>query len=93
MYVKEIYPSVQNVEKVNKHINRLYTKLYDTRDDFNFPFFSSNIPSGPSNSVHISQLIRYARFCDIMMALDDVIKDLLSKGPVKPKEDEKGPPR
>ena len=33
--------------------NRLYTKLYDKHDDFdflivNFPFLSSNIPSSPS---------------------------------------------
>ena len=48
--------------------NRLYTKLYDKRDDFdfdivNFPFLSSNIPSGPSYGVYILQLIRYARRC------------------------------
>ena len=48
--------------------NRLYTKLYDKRNDFNFhivnfPFLSSNIPSGPSYVVYISQLIRHARCC------------------------------
>ena len=48
--------------------NRLYTKLFDKRDDFdfhivNFPFLSSNIPSSPSYGVYISQLIRYARCC------------------------------
>ena len=42
--------------------------LYDKRDDFdfhivNFPFFSSNIPSGPSYGVYILQLIRYAQCC------------------------------
>ena len=47
---------------------RLSTRLYDKRDDFdfhivNFPFLSSNIPSGPSYGVYISQLIRYARCC------------------------------
>ena len=46
--------------------NRLYTKLYAKGGDFNFhivnfPFLSSNIPSGPSYGVCISQLIRYAR--------------------------------
>ena len=35
------------------------TRLYDKRDDFhfhivNFPFFSSNIPSGPSYGVHFT---------------------------------------
>ena len=82
-YVKEIYPSQLTVEKANtsddpancldltfiiESINRLYTKLYDKRDDFdfhivNFPFLSSNIPSSPSYGVYISQLIRYARCC------------------------------
>ena len=66
-YVKEIYPSQLTVEKANtsddlanyldltfiiESNNRLYTKLYDKRDDFdfhivNFPFLSSNIPSSP----------------------------------------------
>ena len=47
---------------------KLSTKLYDKCDDFdfhflNFPFLSSNIPSGSSYGVYISQLIRYARCC------------------------------
>ena len=47
---------------------KLSAGLYDKRDDFdfhivNFPFLSSNIPSGPSYGVYISQLIRYARCC------------------------------
>ena len=82
-YVKDIYTSQLNVEKINQSDNltsyhdltftiekdgKLSTKLYDKRDGFdfyivNFPFLSSNIPSGPSYSVYISQLIRYARRC------------------------------
>ena len=82
-YVKHIYPSELSVEKANRsddqanyldltfiidNNNKLSTKLYDKRDDFNFhivnfPFMSSNIPSGPSYGVYISQLIRYARCC------------------------------
>ena len=47
---------------------KLSTRLCDKRDDFdfhivNFPFFSSNITSGSSYGVYISQLIRYARCC------------------------------
>ena len=47
---------------------KLSTRLYDKRDDFdfhivNFPFLSSNMPSGPSYGVYISRLIRYARCC------------------------------
>jgi hypothetical protein len=45
---------------------RLRTKLYDKRDDFNFPivnfpFLCSNIPAVPAYGVYISQLIRYSR--------------------------------
>ena len=44
----------------------VYTKLYNTRDDFNFhivnfPFLSSNIPHGSSYGVYILKVIRYAR--------------------------------
>ena len=43
-------------------------RLYDKRDDFdlhvvNSPFLSTNISSGPSYRVYISQVIRYARCC------------------------------
>ena len=82
-YVKDIYTSELNVEKANRlddqanyldmtfiigDNNRLYTKLYDKRDDFNFhivnfPLLSSNIPSFPSYGVYILQLIRCAKCC------------------------------
>ena len=44
---------------------KLTTRLYDKRDDFNFPivnfpFLSSNIPSAPAYGIYVSQLIRYA---------------------------------
>ena len=47
---------------------RLRTKLYDKRDDFNFPivnfpFICSNIPAVPAYGVYISQMIRYSRAC------------------------------
>ena len=47
---------------------RLRSKLYDKRDDFNFPivnfpFIKSNIPAAPAYGVYISQLIRYSRAC------------------------------
>ena len=42
--------------------DKLSTRLYDKRDDFdfhivNFPFLSSNIPSGPSYGVCIQSLL------------------------------------
>ena len=48
--------------------DKLSTRLYDKLDDFdfhivNFPFLSSNVPSGPSYGVYIWQLIRFARCC------------------------------
>ena len=69
--------------------NRLYTKLYDKHDDFdfhivNFPFLSSNIPSSPSYGVYISQLIRYARCCsyydDLGVCQQKVYGDIQSQG-------------
>ena len=44
---------------------KILTRLYDKHDDFdfhivNFPFLSSNIPSGPFYGAYISQLTRYA---------------------------------
>ena len=65
------------------------TRLYDKRDDFdfhivNFPFLSSNIPSGPSYGVYISQLIRYARCCshydDFRYRHKCLVDRLLSQG-------------
>jgi hypothetical protein len=47
---------------------QLRMKLYDKRDDFNFPivnfpFIYSNIPAAPAYGVYISQMIRYSRAC------------------------------
>ena len=65
------------------------TRLYDKRDDFdfhivNFPFLSSNIPSGPFYGVYISQLIRYARCCshydDFRYRHKCLVDRLLSQG-------------
>ena len=68
---------------------KLSTRLFDKRDDFdfhivNFPFLSSNIPSGPSYGVYISQLIRYARCCshydDFRYRHKCLVDRLLSQG-------------
>jgi hypothetical protein len=47
---------------------QLRTKLYNKRDDFNFPivnfpFICSNIPAAPAYGIYISQMIRYSRAC------------------------------
>ena len=68
---------------------KISTRLYDKRDGFdfhivNFPFLSSNIPSGPSYGVYISQLIRYARCCshyeDFRCCHKCLVDKLLSQG-------------
>ena len=82
-YVKEIYPSQLTVEKASTSdglanyldltfilgsSNRLYTKLYDKHDYFdfhivNFPFLWSIIPSSPFYCVYISQPIALVENC------------------------------
>ena len=47
---------------------RYSTAVYDKRDNFNFnivnfPYLSSNIPSGPAYGVYTSQLVRIGRIC------------------------------
>ena len=49
---------------------KLSTKLYDKRNDFNFPivnfpFLCGNIPASPAYGVSVSQLIRYTRACSL----------------------------
>ena len=80
-YLEVIYPTELEVKDSIESINsasyldlqleydiqgKLNLKLYDKRDDFNFPivnfpFLSSNIPASPAYGVYVSQLIRYAR--------------------------------
>jgi hypothetical protein len=67
---------------------RLITKLYNKRDDFNFPivnfpFICSNIPAAPAYGVYISQMIRYSRaFGSYQDVLD---RGLLNKGATEPR--------
>ena len=42
---------------------KLFTRLYDKRDDLDFPYLSSNIPESHAFDVFVSQFIRYARVC------------------------------
>ena len=48
--------------------SQLRTKLYDKKDDFNFPignfpFICRNIPASFANEIYIAQLIQYSRAC------------------------------
>ena len=77
-YVKDIQPAELKGEKANRlddqenypdftfiigTNNRLFTKLYDKRDDFNFYIVNFLFLSSCSYGVYISQLISYARCC------------------------------
>ena len=76
------------------YIDKLTTRLYDKRDDFNFPivnfpFLNNNIPSAPAYGVYVPQLIRFARTCsnyqDFMERGKVLTTKLLSQGYQKTK--------
>ena len=69
--------------------DKLSIRLHDKHNDIdfhivNFPSLSSNIPSGPSYGVYISQFIRYARCCshydDFRYCQKCLVDQLLSQG-------------
>ena len=79
-YINEIYPrelkftkSYQNSNHtpfldldISIENNMIKNKIYDKRDDFdfpivNFPFLDGDVPIAPSYGVYISQLVRFAR--------------------------------
>ena len=54
-----------NIKVVGSNI---HTSVYDKRDDFgfpivNFPCLSGDVPRFPLYGIHISQLVRFARYC------------------------------
>jgi len=65
--VKDTADSPNSASYLEHDINgTLTTKLYDKRDDFNFPiinypFLDGNIPSSHASGVYMSQLIRYSK--------------------------------
>ena len=69
--------------------NMIKSKLYEKRDDFNFPivnypFLDSNIAKGPTYGIYISQLICFARACsyaeDFVVRHNYLIDKLLHQG-------------
>ena len=77
----DCYPYIDN--------GKLTTRLYNKRDDFNFPianfpFLSSNIPSAQAYGVYVSQLNRYASpysyYQDFMERRKVLTTKLLSQG-------------
>ena len=68
---------------------KLFTRLYDKRDDFdfpivNFPCLSSIIPESPAYGVFGAQLIHYDRVCskyeDFMFRGSILVSRLLKQG-------------
>ena len=62
---------------------KLFTRLYDKRDDFdfpivNFPYLSSNIPESPAYGVFVSQFIRYT--LDFLFRGYILVSKLLKQG-------------
>ena len=60
------------------------SKIYNKRDDFdfhivNFQFLDGYVPRRASYGVYISQLIRFARFCNHVTDFDDRNKCLTAK--------------
>jgi hypothetical protein len=80
--IKDTTDTDRSASYLNLHLEidslgRLKTKLYDKRDDFNFPivkfpFICSNIPAAPAYRVYISQLIRYSRACGSYLDFLDI---------------------
>ena len=108
MYLEFIYPRELEIKETTETAafssylycylyidnRKLTTRLYDKRDDLNFPivnfpFLSSNIPFAPAYGVYFSQLIRYARACsnyqDFMEHGKVLTTKLLSQGYQKTK--------
>ena len=50
----------------------IHTSVYDKRNDFgfpivNFPWLNGDVPRLPSYSIYISQLVRFARYCNSVL--------------------------
>ena len=96
--IKDATDTVKSASYFDLHLEidtrgRSNTKLYDKRDDLdfpivNFPFLSGNIPEALAYGVYISQLIRYSRACDINLDFIDrarlLTQKLLNQGYVAP---------
>ena len=71
--LKKTTESANEVTYLDIHItvsNGLFsTRVYDKTESFNFlivnyPFMSSNIPSGPAYGIYVLQLVRIGRICN-----------------------------
>ena len=108
-YLEFIYPSELDIKDTTESMKatsyldclleidnsgKLSTKLYDKRDDFNFPivnfsFLCGNIPASPAYGVFASQLIRYARawslYHDLILRARQLATNLLTQSNLNPR--------
>ena len=93
-YLDFIYPSELEIKDTTEFTKstsaKLSTKLYNKRDDFNFPivnfpFLCGNIPASPAYGVFVSQLIRYALYHDFILRARQLATKLLTQGYLKPR--------
>ena len=84
IYLKSYFPKVWKVEYIILANNNYGGKGGHCSNANFLSFLSSNIPSGPSYGVYISQLIRYARCCshydDFRYRHKCLVDRLLSQG-------------
>ena len=97
-FVKDIYPDELKLVKSNtdnQHTpfldlditldnGALITKIYDKRDDFdfpivNFPFLDGDVPKAPSYGIYISQLVRFCRICTKVSDFNERNQNLTEK--------------
>jgi hypothetical protein len=77
--VKHTYRSASYLEIDSE--GRLRMKLYDKRDDFNFPI--ANFPAAPAYGIYISELIRYSRACGSYQDFPDRGVNEITKAKIK----------
>ena len=70
-----------NIKVIGSDIN---TSVYDKRDGFgfpidNFPWLSGDVPGLPSYVIYISQLVRFARCCTIVLDFHSKSLQITSK--------------
>lgn len=103
VHISKIYPKELTLIKSNKtdkdvsfldlqiivDNNKVYTKIYDKRDDYNFdivnyPFLDGDVPKSTSYGIYISQLVRFARACSYVEDFNirnlSMTKKLLKQG-------------
>ena len=62
----------------NNIVSSIQSKLYNTQDDFNYPFVNGDVPRSSSHGIYISY-IHFARVCSDACDLNNRNKFLTAK--------------